>query len=107
MKTDERGIYMLNRVRCMISMQRSPRHRLHGVGYTEARIQNMIWDDVAIRAQVTKANPTEIWKPLHEETICPLQLSRSRANSTTIPADAHEAASDNVAVTCRGRNFFG
>lgn len=48
-----------------------------------------------------KANPTETWKLLHGEIIGPLQKSMSRAYSTTIPADAHEAASDNVAVTCR------
>lgn len=67
---------------------------------TEAKIQNITWEDMAIRNQVTKAKATESWNRLQGRCIWALQKFKSLAYKTAIPADEHAAARDKVAVTC-------
>lgn len=65
-----------------------------------AKIQNITWEDMAVRNQVTKARAMESSYLPHGICEWTLQKSKSLAYKTATPADEHEAASDKVAVTC-------
>lgn len=73
---------------------------------TEAKIQNIRWDDKAIRNQVMNAKVTDNWY-LPQGRFSDMQKLRSLEYRTTIPADEHAAASDKVAVTWYQSLFYG